>query len=510
MPIVTRLVDTEHIIDGAITTEKLAALSITSEKIAADAIIAAKIAAGAVEAAKIAVGAVTDEKVLKWMAGKSGTSFPLSPTDGELFYRTDLNKTYRYDSAGVAWLPLDAIDSSTRLADGIIVADKIATNAVTAGKILAGAVETDKLAALAVTAEKIAALAITTDKLAALAVTAEKIAALTITADKIAALAITAAKIAADTITADKYNQLRNTYIFDAEDSLDATYPFTIPFKIASEMAAIQAVKLSFKILNFRAYSTGVPSGGGSTTPSGGGSTTPSGGGSTSGSSGTPHRHTIAFSTTWNGDEKPIYASLGSLGCDGTGTVPTSSVDAHTHTFTLVQQASGSQASTNGGDPSNLGCGSALVWRSDVVNGHQHEFTITGGIAGTYTLFYKVNQLRGGASCSGTLYTTYALESHTHTTPAHVHTTPDHTHSTPAHAHALTFGIYEEVNSPTIHYHIDNGAGYGAASADYTTDQLELDITLSISGTGWKAIRFDTTARCRIYGIIECKIDIDA
>ena len=92
----------------------------------------------------------------------------------------------------------------------------------------------------------------------------------------------------------------------------------------------------------------------------------------------------------------------------------------------------------------------------------------------------------------------------------HTHTVDDHAHSTPNHVHGVTYGIHEESNSPTVHYHIDNGAGFGGASADYTTDQLDLVITGSISSSGWKAIRFDTNLRCRIAAIIECKLDIDA
>ena len=63
MPIKTRMVGTEHILDEAITTEKVAALSITAVKIAAGAIIAAKIAAGAITTDKLDALAVTTEKI---------------------------------------------------------------------------------------------------------------------------------------------------------------------------------------------------------------------------------------------------------------------------------------------------------------------------------------------------------------------------------------------------------------------------------------------------------------
>jgi len=84
-------------------------------------------------------------------------------------------------------------------------------------------------------------------------------------------------------ITADKYNELRNTYVFNGDDSLDATYPFELDFEIVSEMTAINSVKLSFRIRKFRAYSTGAASGGGSTPTSGASSesSSASGGGQT-------------------------------------------------------------------------------------------------------------------------------------------------------------------------------------------------------------------------------------
>jgi len=72
------------------------------------------------------------------------------------------------------------------------------------------------------------------------------------------------------------------------------------------------------------------------------------------------------------------------------------------------------------------------------------------------------------------------------------------------------YGMHEENNSPTVHYHIDNGAGYGGASDDFTTNQLDIDISGSLAGTGWKTIRFDTNLRCRIFCIIELKLDINA
>ena len=108
---------------------------------------------------------------------------------------------------------------------------------------------------------------------------------------------ITAAKIAAGTITADKYNELRNTYVFNGDDSLDASFPFEIPFMIVSEMTSIENIKLSFAISKFRAYSkagaaAGTPSGGAGTSGYKGSA---SGGGDTSGSLSGVDSQTVGF-----------------------------------------------------------------------------------------------------------------------------------------------------------------------------------------------------------------------
>lgn len=320
-------------------------------------------------------------------------------------------------------------------------------------------------------------------------------------------LNLDAAKIIANTITADKYNQLRNTYAYDSEDCLDATYSFEIPFKIVSEMVAIQSVELSFRIKNFRSYSTGVPSGGGSTTPSGGGSTTPSGGGSTSGTAAIgSHSHVLPFSAT--GSANALYYSGGSLYTSGGDTFYIGP-----HTLTILNGTSGNETYLANGSQFQTSGGGTLTTSSNAHGGlaaHTHTITLLNGTSGGEVYWDTVSNrfVVGTGGTTGNIDTEPYVVTHTHTTPDHIHTTPNHTHTTPDHTHALTFGIYEEANSPTIHYHIDNGAGYGGASANYTTDQLDLNITASISGTGWKRIKFDTTARCIIAAIIECKVDI--
>lgn len=201
---------------------------------------------------------------------------------------------------------------------------------------------------------------------------------------------ILAKHIAANQITAAMYHELRQSYCFTWDDSLDASYPLIVPFRIVSEMTAIVSVKVSFRIMPFRAYSTGMAAGGGTT----------------------------------------------------------------------ITSASGGGASGGGG-------GAAI---------HVSSTTHIG-----------------------------ILPDHTHPIAYH-----DHSVSVSDHSHTLAFGLYEEANSPTIHFHVDNGSGYGGASSNYTSDQADLAITSSISGAGWKNIKFESTLRCRLSIIIECKVDITA
>lgn len=335
-----------------------------------------------------------------------------------------------------------------------------------------------------------------------------------ITTDSISATAITTEKLAANSITATKYNELRNTYVYNADDSLDASYNFIVPFKIVSELLTVQSVKLSFKILNFRAYSTAVSSGGSSTS---GATGSASGGGATSGADGHSHTHTFTLGNTniENADNGVKYKDgVFYKKSAGNYTMTFSTVDGHSHSITII----------GGGWPASPWYavwyydrklyieGAGSIDSTSILN-HLHELigSITTGIgepSGKRHVYYETNAVKTFSGAGGTISFTAATPDHTHTTPDHTH--PNHTHTTPNHTHSLGFGIFEDSQSPTINYYIDNGAGYGGASGNITTDQTDIDITASISGVGWKAIKFTSTTRCRIAAIIEVKLDISA
>lgn len=324
-------------------------------------------------------------------------------------------------------------------------------------------------------------------------------------------------------ITSAQYYEIRNTYVFSDQDSLDATYPFEMDFEIVSEMTSIDSVKLSFRIREFRAYSTTVPSGGGHTTASGGGHTTPSGGGHTTPSGGGKTSGSGGGQTSSSGGTH--YHELGG---EQRGT--TSAHD-HEHYY---------------------------IYRNDYTSlTDDHTHTVSNH--------------------------THSCPSHTHTVSDHTHTVSNHQHAVANHTHTLTFGIYEDSQSPAINVFIDNGAEYGnniltnttvdadsnlgqtilnvtsttgytvgdtvrigrgtdrdekkiidtiqagisltmtasltythtGVQADtveetYTADKLDEDITSSISGTGFKRVKFDSDVRCRISAWVMCKVDLTA
>jgi len=98
--------------------------------------------------------------------------------------------------------PVSAYIGSGQIVDSAVIADKIATNAVTTAKILNDAIDADKIANNAVTTAAILNDAIDSDKIAANAVTTTEIAANTIVANNIQANAIGANEIAANSLTA--------------------------------------------------------------------------------------------------------------------------------------------------------------------------------------------------------------------------------------------------------------------------------------------------------------------
>ena len=89
---------------------------------------------------------------------------------------------------------------------------------------------------------------------------------------------------------------------------------------------------------------------------------------------------------------------------------------------------------------------------------------------------------------------------------------PNHQHGVTLddHAHAIVFGIYEETNAVNWHFHVDNGAGFGVASAVYTADQRDLDITSLVTTVGLKSVKVDVDDLCNVEVDVKLKLEITA
>jgi len=242
--------------------------------------------------------------------------------------------------------------------------------------------------------------------------------------------------------------EMRNTYVINAQDSLDASYPMFVDFNIVSEMTKIVSIFVYFRIMNYRAYSTAATSGGGSTSGSGGGQTSSSGGGQTTSSGGGQ------TSATENRD--------------------------HYHQF-IVLDTTGATSVTFKLAPSTALCAPA---------GSGNQYINTGGPSRTHT---------------------HTVADHTHTVADHTHTVADHTHTVADHTHDITYGIHEESNSPTIKFYVseDNGASFSDVFGPYKKSQTGgIEITTLLEGAGNKLLKFESDLRARLSVQIIVKLDI--
>ena len=310
------------------------------------------------------------------------------------------------------------------------------------------------------------------------------------------------------------------TNSFRADENCDASYPLEVDWKVPTNATGISAVLLSFLIKPFRASSTTASSGGGSTpTSSSGGGSTPtssSGGGQTTSSGGSQTSSSGGGQTTsgggsgwWSGTRNP----------DSWSGRNTNSEDLSTHTHTMPSHNHDISGDTNSEylssvpgshshslDSYDVDCSNEDPGDTNSTNlgSHSHDLGVDANHTHPFTLSDH----------------THTVSDHTHTVSDHTHTVSDHTHDVTIsahthdvtispHTHGITYGIYEEDNAPiSVTYQVDNGAGYGSAVGPYTTDQLDLDITGSISGTGWKAVKFNVDKRSRILGIVELRTSV--
>jgi hypothetical protein len=321
-----------------------------------------------------------------------------------------------------------------------------------------------------------------------------------IVADEVKAAGVKTESLDAGIITADKYAELRNSLVYNGSDSLDSGYALEVPFMVLSETVRIKAIRLSFKILPYRAYSTAAASGGGSTQSD---TSTPN--------AGIEHWHCKSFpesgsSGTSTSDVVYYDSAAQKLKCNNVPSYPQEYIElateeGHTHKIPVYYDDPPTDSNTwvkvEGGELT-VADGSGGYIETTESSGHTHLVPLSYSGGNVLYLAYEGGDFTV-ATAARTLCTLSTANSHSHSVSVNI----------PSHTHGISYGIHEESNNPTIYCDTDNGGGY-SNFATYTGDQTEISLTSRFSGTGWKGIRFRATSRCRIDYILECKLDITA
>lgn len=212
--IVDNSITTAKVADGAVTSPKLQSESITTEKVVDNAVTESKLATGAVTTQKILDGAVTTDKIADGTIQNSkisnnaltGEKFANNSISGEKILDNSIPGSKLQDGSIESVDIKDGTLSGSKLVDNSISGDKLADNAVIARKLADSSITTPKIDNGAVTTDKIANGAITTDKIINGNITTAKIADEAVVTRKIADSNITTAKIADGSVTTDKLN----------------------------------------------------------------------------------------------------------------------------------------------------------------------------------------------------------------------------------------------------------------------------------------------------------------
>jgi phage minor structural protein len=198
-------------------------------------------------------------------------------------------------------------------------------------------------------------------------------------------------------------------------DNCDENYPLIFRLWIPDDVLNVNTMDLTYETVNFRAFTKGSESGGGTllstTSSSGGGQTTSSGGGQTTSAGG------------------------GQTTSAGGGQTSSSGGDHRHKMFT----ATGFQTASNPNSSVVLraASGNTIFVDSDTAAGVEYY---TEGSSGTHS--HTVSDH------------VHSVSDHTHTVQSHTHTVQNHTHDieieVEPHTHPQIYGVYEAPNTPSL------------------------------------------------------------
>ena len=431
------------------------------------------------------------------------TSQGFTPSDSNIGFIGDFGTAILSDlETGVEYfIRIGAFDKFGT--DGIILSSEfsfttpnvnIAPDSITETEIADDSISTPKLQANAITGDKVDANTIVAGNIAAGA----------ITSDELDTDAVIASKIAAGSITADKYAELRQTLPYNGGDSLDLTHPFEIPFNIPSETTDIVAVKLSFQILPYRAYST-IVSNISQTSPTT--TSDPETSPTSTEDLGETHNHTYALTDSGSGNTASFSPTTREIYSTSSGQFTITTEDGHNHTVTVHGGSLPTGSKTLVISGGTLGSASAGLVDTSEVNGHIHQLIIADNGGTGAGVFSSSGSLR--ASGGGNVDSTESPAKHTHDVIIAAH---DHQVTIAGHTHAITFGITEQApSSASVGLKVDDGSGFGSELGLFAANQVEFDITSEFAGSlGIKRLKFTANENMRIDYQLEIKIDITA
>jgi len=214
----------------------------------------------------------------------------------------------------------------------------------------------------------------------------------------------------------------------DFADNCDPDNPAVIKFYIPEETVRINKMLLSYEVGQFRAYSKGAASGGGSTSGASSKSTTDSGGQTTSGPS--------SESTTQTEDENIDITGYKFIEGPIVDNTQSEYADADTHNHGI---ADGTELALAGGGSVTY-CAFSGSAHAHWLYDHGHYFTAYGHAHGM---------------------------DHTHNIEGHSHGM-EHTHTTPDHTHDIDYGIYLGPTPTAVTVKVDGNTilGLGISETD--------------------------------------------
>ena len=273
-----------------------------------------------------------------------------------------------------------------------------------------------------------------------------------------------------------------NIYSIQSYENCDDSYPLNLKFYIPDDVVAINSVKISFDLEDYRAYTATTPSGGGTTTAAG--------------DVGSYLNFGMSIATPGYTYTDPYYEAV----------IPSQAVG--TYVGATISGVLLNRESATEDFPVTI------TNETDTVTYYSDTWNLANN-SGLLQNIYKTNAEGANVGDIIRMKTTNDFD-HADTQSyigIFVQSAGSHTHSAPNHTHTMGYEIKPEtLSSPSV---IVTAGEKGSETSvgTYTTDQTNIDITSNVSGLGtgvWANVKFDPNKRMRIEGNVYVKLFIES